>query len=139
MQLVRLGEPGSERPFVRAGDGTTYELGGLTADIDGGFLARTDAHFPAPRDAQAARMFPFTHTDQTSDVYRSRDRRSRAIAESVAKLIGSVSVHGSGDHGVSPITAGIARVLSPLAPDEGAKGRAWASRRNVPRRAGGRS
>ncbi|OXM63894.1 fumarylacetoacetate hydrolase family protein [Amycolatopsis vastitatis] len=39
MQLVRLGEPGSERPFVRADDGTTYELGGLTADIDGGFLA----------------------------------------------------------------------------------------------------
>ena len=39
MQLVRLGEPGGERPFVRAGDGTTYELGGLTADIDGGFLA----------------------------------------------------------------------------------------------------
>ncbi|MEV7096573.1 fumarylacetoacetate hydrolase family protein [Amycolatopsis sp. NPDC051045] len=39
MQLVRLGEPGSERPFVRADDGTTYELGGLTADIDGRFLA----------------------------------------------------------------------------------------------------
>jgi 2-keto-4-pentenoate hydratase/2-oxohepta-3-ene-1,7-dioic acid hydratase in catechol pathway len=39
VQLVRLGEPGSERPFVRADDGTTYELGGLTADIDGGFLA----------------------------------------------------------------------------------------------------
>ncbi|MEU4254000.1 fumarylacetoacetate hydrolase family protein [Amycolatopsis sp. NPDC026612] len=39
MQLVRLGEPGSERPFVRADDGTTYELGGLTADVDGGFLA----------------------------------------------------------------------------------------------------
>ena len=39
VQLVRLGEPGSERPFVRDGDGTTYELGGLTADVDGGFLA----------------------------------------------------------------------------------------------------
>ncbi|WP_103350218.1 fumarylacetoacetate hydrolase family protein [Amycolatopsis sp. CA-128772] len=39
MQLLRLGEPGSERPFVRTGDGTTYELGGLTADIDGGFFA----------------------------------------------------------------------------------------------------
>lgn len=39
VQLVRLGEPGSERPFVRADDGTTYGLSGLTADIDGGFLA----------------------------------------------------------------------------------------------------
>ncbi|GAA4530449.1 fumarylacetoacetate hydrolase family protein [Amycolatopsis samaneae] len=40
MQLVRLGEPGSERPFVRAGgEGALYELSGLTADIDGGFLA----------------------------------------------------------------------------------------------------
>ncbi|MFD9893086.1 fumarylacetoacetate hydrolase family protein [Amycolatopsis sp. NPDC059027] len=38
MQLVRLGEPGSERPFVRA-EGVLYELSGLTADIDGGFLA----------------------------------------------------------------------------------------------------
>jgi 2-keto-4-pentenoate hydratase/2-oxohepta-3-ene-1,7-dioic acid hydratase in catechol pathway len=39
VQLVRLGEPGSERPFVRADDGTTYGLSGLTADLDGGFLA----------------------------------------------------------------------------------------------------
>ncbi len=39
MQLLRLGEPGSERPFVRAGDGTLRELAGLTADIDGSFFA----------------------------------------------------------------------------------------------------
>ncbi|WP_410649940.1 fumarylacetoacetate hydrolase family protein [Amycolatopsis sp. cmx-4-54] len=39
MQLLRLGEPGSERPFVRAGDGTLRDLSGLTADIDGGFFA----------------------------------------------------------------------------------------------------
>ncbi|WIX78901.1 fumarylacetoacetate hydrolase family protein [Amycolatopsis carbonis] len=39
MQLVRLGAAGEERPFVRAGDGTLYDLSGLTADVDGAFLA----------------------------------------------------------------------------------------------------
>ncbi|WP_410602709.1 fumarylacetoacetate hydrolase family protein [Amycolatopsis sp. lyj-90] len=39
MQLLRLGEPGSERPFVRAGDGTVRDLSGLTSDIDGSFFA----------------------------------------------------------------------------------------------------
>ncbi|WP_370943547.1 fumarylacetoacetate hydrolase family protein [Amycolatopsis sp. cg5] len=39
MQLLRLGEPGSERPFVRAEDGTIHDLSSLTADIDGAFLA----------------------------------------------------------------------------------------------------
>ncbi|SDZ17624.1 2-keto-4-pentenoate hydratase/2-oxohepta-3-ene-1,7-dioic acid hydratase (catechol pathway) [Amycolatopsis xylanica] len=39
VQLLRLGEPGSERPFVRAEDGTIHDLSSLTADIDGGFLA----------------------------------------------------------------------------------------------------
>jgi 2-keto-4-pentenoate hydratase/2-oxohepta-3-ene-1,7-dioic acid hydratase in catechol pathway len=38
VQLLRLGEPGSERPFVRAGDGTLYDLSALTSDIDGKFL-----------------------------------------------------------------------------------------------------
>ncbi|HET6287626.1 MAG TPA: fumarylacetoacetate hydrolase family protein [Amycolatopsis sp.] len=42
MQLLRLGEPGSERPFVRAGDGTLRDLSGLTADLDGGFFASDD-------------------------------------------------------------------------------------------------
>jgi 2-keto-4-pentenoate hydratase/2-oxohepta-3-ene-1,7-dioic acid hydratase in catechol pathway len=39
VQLLRLGEPGSERPFVRASDGTLHDLTSLTSDIDGGFLA----------------------------------------------------------------------------------------------------
>ncbi|MEV4604846.1 fumarylacetoacetate hydrolase family protein [Amycolatopsis sp. NPDC049253] len=39
MQLVRLGAAGEERPFVRAGDGTLYDLSGLTSDVDGAFLA----------------------------------------------------------------------------------------------------
>ncbi|WP_440900433.1 fumarylacetoacetate hydrolase family protein [Actinosynnema sp.] len=39
MQLMRLGEPGSERPAVRADDGTVHDLSGLTADVDGAFLA----------------------------------------------------------------------------------------------------
>jgi 2-keto-4-pentenoate hydratase/2-oxohepta-3-ene-1,7-dioic acid hydratase in catechol pathway len=36
---MRLGQPGAERPAVRAGDGTVYDLSPLTADIDGAFLA----------------------------------------------------------------------------------------------------
>ncbi|HWD07190.1 MAG TPA: fumarylacetoacetate hydrolase family protein [Amycolatopsis sp.] len=39
MQLVRLGAVGEERPFVRAGHGTVHDLSGITADIDGAFLA----------------------------------------------------------------------------------------------------
>ncbi|WP_431902764.1 fumarylacetoacetate hydrolase family protein [Amycolatopsis thermoflava] len=38
MHLVRLGPVGQERPAVVAG-GTTYDLTGLTADVDGAFLA----------------------------------------------------------------------------------------------------
>jgi 2-keto-4-pentenoate hydratase/2-oxohepta-3-ene-1,7-dioic acid hydratase in catechol pathway len=36
---MRLGQPGAERPAVRAGDGAVYDLSPLTADIDGAFLA----------------------------------------------------------------------------------------------------
>ncbi|MEU7475265.1 fumarylacetoacetate hydrolase family protein [Lentzea sp. NPDC042327] len=39
MQLLRLGPVGAERPAVRTGDGTTYDLLPITPDIDGGFLA----------------------------------------------------------------------------------------------------
>ncbi|GAA2789396.1 fumarylacetoacetate hydrolase family protein [Crossiella cryophila] len=39
MQLLRLGDPGSEAPAVRAGDGTLHDLRPLTADITGAFLA----------------------------------------------------------------------------------------------------
>lgn len=38
MELLRVGEPGSERPVVRQ-DGATYAVDGLTPDIDGAFLA----------------------------------------------------------------------------------------------------
>lgn len=38
MELLRLGSPGQERPFVREA-GTVYDLASLTADIDGPFLA----------------------------------------------------------------------------------------------------
>lgn len=38
MRLMRTGQPGSERPVVEE-SGTTYELGELTADLDGAFLA----------------------------------------------------------------------------------------------------
>jgi 2,4-diketo-3-deoxy-L-fuconate hydrolase len=37
--LMRLGQPGAERPAVRAGDGTVYDLSPITDDIDGAFLA----------------------------------------------------------------------------------------------------
>lgn len=39
MELMRLGEAGQERPFVRDSVGVTRELSSLTADIDGAFLA----------------------------------------------------------------------------------------------------
>jgi 2-keto-4-pentenoate hydratase/2-oxohepta-3-ene-1,7-dioic acid hydratase in catechol pathway len=39
MQVMRIGERGSERPVVRAGDGTLYDLSAVTGDIDGAFLA----------------------------------------------------------------------------------------------------
>ena len=38
MELLRLGPAGSERPAIRDG-GVIYDLGGLTPDIDGEFLA----------------------------------------------------------------------------------------------------
>lgn len=39
MELMRLGPPGAERPAVRSGDGTVHDLGELTEDITGAFLA----------------------------------------------------------------------------------------------------
>lgn len=39
MELMRLGEPGAERPFVRDDEGVVRDLSSLTADIDGAFLA----------------------------------------------------------------------------------------------------
>lgn len=39
MQLMRLGAPGRERPFVRDDAGTVRDLAPLTDDIDGAFLA----------------------------------------------------------------------------------------------------
>ncbi|GGM97675.1 2-hydroxyhepta-2,4-diene-1,7-dioate isomerase [Lentzea pudingi] len=39
MQFLRLGPVGDERPAVRTGDGTTYDLLPITPDIDGAFLA----------------------------------------------------------------------------------------------------
>ncbi|HEX3811565.1 MAG TPA: fumarylacetoacetate hydrolase family protein [Mycobacteriales bacterium] len=39
MQLLRLGEPGQERPAVRADDGTVHDLRPISAEIDGAFLA----------------------------------------------------------------------------------------------------
>ena len=39
MKLMRVGPAGAERPVLRADDGRHHDLSGLTADIDGGFLA----------------------------------------------------------------------------------------------------
>ncbi|MFE2756683.1 fumarylacetoacetate hydrolase family protein [Actinosynnema sp. NPDC059335] len=39
MRLLRVGEPGAERPAVLDADDTAYDLSGLTADIDGAFLS----------------------------------------------------------------------------------------------------
>ena len=39
MRLVRLGEAGSERPAVLAGDGRAFDLSGITRDVAGAVLA----------------------------------------------------------------------------------------------------
>ncbi len=39
MQLLRLGDPGNERPAVRTDDGAIFDISPLTSDIDGAFLA----------------------------------------------------------------------------------------------------
>jgi len=39
VQLLRLGPVGEERPYVRATDGTVYDLSPVTIEIDGAFLA----------------------------------------------------------------------------------------------------
>ncbi|MEU3478402.1 fumarylacetoacetate hydrolase family protein [Streptomyces sp. NPDC033754] len=39
MKLLRLGAPGAERPAVLTDDGRTYDLTGVTGDVDGPFLA----------------------------------------------------------------------------------------------------
>jgi 2-keto-4-pentenoate hydratase/2-oxohepta-3-ene-1,7-dioic acid hydratase in catechol pathway len=39
VKLLRVGPPGSERPAVLADDGRLLDLAGLTADLDGAFLA----------------------------------------------------------------------------------------------------
>ncbi|HKS47998.1 MAG TPA: fumarylacetoacetate hydrolase family protein [Amycolatopsis sp.] len=51
MELIRLGEPGNERPAVRH-DGATFDLGALTADLTGDFLA--DGGIDRARAALAA-------------------------------------------------------------------------------------
>ena len=39
MKLLRVGAPGRERPAIRTEDGRILDISGLTADIDGPFLA----------------------------------------------------------------------------------------------------
>jgi 2-keto-4-pentenoate hydratase/2-oxohepta-3-ene-1,7-dioic acid hydratase in catechol pathway len=39
MRLMRVGDVGAERPVLALPDGTHRDLGGITADIDGAFLA----------------------------------------------------------------------------------------------------
>jgi 2-keto-4-pentenoate hydratase/2-oxohepta-3-ene-1,7-dioic acid hydratase (catechol pathway) len=56
MQLIRLGPIGAERPAVRAGDGTVYDVSSLTRDIDGAFLA--DDGITRVHDALTARTLP---------------------------------------------------------------------------------
>ena len=42
MRLMRIGPAGAERPAVLDPDGSAYDLSGVTADIDGAFLASPD-------------------------------------------------------------------------------------------------
>ncbi|WP_026877665.1 fumarylacetoacetate hydrolase family protein [Jiangella gansuensis] len=56
MHLMRIGEPGQERPAVRDDDDTLYDLTPLTGDIDGTFLA--DDGIRRARAALAAGELP---------------------------------------------------------------------------------
>lgn len=38
MQLLRIGEPGAERPAIRVDDDSVFDLSAVTPDIDGAFL-----------------------------------------------------------------------------------------------------
>lgn len=39
MKLMRVGPPGAEKPVIRDDDGRHFDLSGVAADIDGGFLS----------------------------------------------------------------------------------------------------
>jgi 2-keto-4-pentenoate hydratase/2-oxohepta-3-ene-1,7-dioic acid hydratase in catechol pathway len=66
MKLLRVGAPGRERPAVRTEDGRVLDISGLTADIDGPFLAGdgvervraalADGSLPELDDAAGARI-----------------------------------------------------------------------------------
>jgi 2-keto-4-pentenoate hydratase/2-oxohepta-3-ene-1,7-dioic acid hydratase in catechol pathway len=56
MKLMRIGEPGAERPVLRTDDGRHFDLTGLTRDIDGAFLAADGA--AAVRRAYQAGQLP---------------------------------------------------------------------------------
>ncbi|GLY70846.1 fumarylacetoacetate hydrolase family protein [Amycolatopsis taiwanensis] len=66
MQLMRVGEPGQERPVVRDEDGSLRDLRPLTPDIDGNFLAsggiaeirRALSRLPVDTEAGALRVGP---------------------------------------------------------------------------------
>lgn len=55
MKLLRVGAAGGERPAVLADDGTLLDLSGITADIDGPFLAND---LDRARDAYEAGTLP---------------------------------------------------------------------------------
>ena len=56
MYLMRLGQPGAERPALRTGDGTILDLSPVTDDIDAAFLAGDGPS--RARDAAAAGRLP---------------------------------------------------------------------------------
>ena len=61
MQLLRLGPAGDERPAVRDDDGTVFDLGPVTDEIDGAFLAEDG--LARARDALSAGRLPALDTD----------------------------------------------------------------------------
>ncbi len=61
MKLMRVGTAGEEVPAIRTEDGRTFALSGLTADIDGAFLAA--GGLEQVREALAAGTLPPIETD----------------------------------------------------------------------------
>ncbi|MFI1769667.1 fumarylacetoacetate hydrolase family protein [Streptomyces sp. NPDC020800] len=60
MKLLRVGPVGEERPAVRDDNGRVFDPGGVTADIDGAFLAR--GGIDTARRALAAGVLPEIET-----------------------------------------------------------------------------
>ena len=113
------GERGGHAGDAAGGEEPAVDVGGQAAQLVGRAVVGTDERTLTSRLPEAHKLHGCSlhPPDQTSDVYRSqvwRPSRDSVAAQSAGKLIGSVPVQCSFEHGVSPLTAGIAQVIASL-------------------------